>query len=82
MHPFSKKFSEISVRDLFEAKAHLYQKPLVNMVSVDSVEVPEIIRINFVKAPRTLNEYLRLENVVLGPFVAEQIEMVSTNLAS
>ena len=78
----NKKFSEISVRDLFEAKAHLYQKPLVNMVSVDSVEVPEIIRINFVKAPRTLNEYLRLENVVLGPFVAEQIEMGSTNLAS
>ncbi len=52
------------------------------MVSVDSVEVPEIIRINLVKAPRTLNEYLRLENVVLGPFVAEQIEMGSTNLAS
>ena len=54
----------------------------MNMVSVDSVEVPEIIRINFVKAPRTLNEYLRLENGGLGPFVAEQIEMGSTNLAS
>ena len=37
------------------------------MVSVVSVEIPEIIRMNFVKAPRTLNEYLRLENVVLGP---------------
>ena len=74
-----KKFSEISVRDLVEAKAHLYQKPQVNM---DSVEMPEIIRINFVKAPRTLNEYLRLENVVLGPFVAEQIQMGITNLAS
>ena len=49
---------------------------------MDSVEMPEIIRINFVKAPRTLNEYLRLENVVSGPFVAQQIELGSTNLAS
>lgn len=77
-----KKFSDISVRDLFEAKAYLYQKPLVNMVSAGSVEMPEIIRINFVKAPGTLSEYLRLENEVWGPFVAEQIEKGSTNIAS
>lgn len=78
----NKKFSDISVRGLFEAKAHLYQKPLVNMVSAGSVEMPEIIRINFVKAPGTLNEYLRLENEVWGPFVAEQIEKGSTNVTS
>ena len=77
-----KKFSDISVRDLFEAKAYLYQKPLVNMVSAGSVEMPEIIRINFVKAPGTLSEYLRLENEVWGPFVAEQIEKGKTNVAS
>ena len=77
-----KKFSDISVRDLFEAKAYLYQKPLVNMVSAGSVEIPEIIRINFVKAPGTLSEYLRLENEVWGPFVAEQIEKGKTNVAS
>ena len=52
------------------------------MVSVVSVEIPEIIRMNFVKAPRTLNEYLRLENVVLGPFAAGQIEKGITNLTS
>ena len=77
-----KKFSDISVRDLFEAKAYLYQKPLVNMVSAGSVEIPEIIRINFVKAPGTLSEYLRLEHEVWGPFVAEQIEKGKTNVAS
>ncbi len=77
-----KKFPDISVRDLFEAKAYLYQKPLVNMVSAGSVEMPEIIRINFVKAPGTLSEYLRLENEVWGPFVAEQIEKGKTNVAS
>ena len=77
-----KKFSDISVRDLFEAKAYLYQKPLVNMVSAGSVEIPEIIRINFAKAPGTLSEYLRLENEVWGPFIAGQIEKGSTNIAS
>jgi len=77
-----KKFSDISVRDLFEAKAYLYQKPLVNMVSEGSVEIPEIIRINFAKAPGTLSEYLRLENEVWGPFIAGQIEKGSTNIAS
>lgn len=77
-----KEFSEISVAHLFKPKALLYQKPLVNMVSAGSVEVPEIIRINFVKAPGTLNEYLRLENEVWGPFVAEQIEKGSTNVVS
>ena len=77
-----KKFPDISVRDLFEAKAYLYQKPLVNMVSAGSVEMPEIIRINFVKAPGTLSEYLRLENELWGPFVAEQIEKGKTNVAS
>ena len=77
-----KKFSDISVRDLFEAKAYLYQKPLVNMVSEGSVEIPEIIRINFAKAPGTLNEYLRLESEVWAPFVAGQIEKGSTNIAS
>ena len=78
----NKKFSDISVRDLFEAKAYLYQKPLVNMVSEGSVEIPEIIRINFAKAPGTLNEYLRLESEVWAPFVAGQIEKGSTNIAS
>lgn len=77
-----KKFPDISVRDLFEAKAYLYQKPLVNMVSEGSVEIPEIIRINFAKAPGTLSEYLRLENEVWGPFIAGQIEKGSTNIAS
>ena len=77
-----KKFSEISVAHLFRPKAHLYQKPLVNMVSAGSVEMPEIIRINFVRAPGTLSEYLKLENEVWGPFVAEQIEKGRTNVAS
>ncbi len=78
----NKKFSDISVRDLFEAKAHLYQKPLVNMVSAGSVGMPEIIRINYAKASDTLSEYLRLEHEVWGPFVAEQIEKGNTNVAS
>ena len=77
-----KEFSEISVAHLFEAKALFYQKPLVNTVSADLAEMPEIIRINFVKAPGTLSEYLRLENEVWGPFIAEQIEKGSTNVAS
>jgi hypothetical protein len=77
-----KKFSDISVRNLFEAKAYLYQKPLVNMVSAGSVEMPEIIRINFVKANETLADYLKMEQEVWAPFIAEQIKKGNTNVTS
>jgi hypothetical protein len=75
-------FSEISVAHLFKPKVLLYQKPLVKMISSGSFKMPEIIRINFVKAPGTLIEYLRLESEVWGPFIGEQIEMGTTNIAN
>jgi len=77
-----KEFSDISVRSLYRTKAHLYQKPLINMVSSGDADMPKVIRINFAKANGTLADYLKMEQDVWAPFIAEQIKKGNTNITS